>query len=108
MFEDWIQERGLYFASEWDDGYVPVLELNDPGEEPRHGSMLIAPVGEGVLSFSTMDEAVSAIESLKLDYNKHSRAAREIATNFFDSGKVLTKLLERAMNVSEYPSELSG
>jgi hypothetical protein len=51
-FDGWVQERGLYFASEWDGGYVPVLELNDPGEEPRHGSMLVAAVGEGVFVYT--------------------------------------------------------
>src|SRR4029077_20641345 len=33
-FEGWIQERGLYFASEWDAHYQPVLETHDPGEKP--------------------------------------------------------------------------
>ncbi len=46
-FEGWVQERGLYFASEWDDRFRPMLELNDPGEEARHGSLLVATVGEG-------------------------------------------------------------
>lgn len=53
-FAGWVQERGLYFASEWDDAYRPLLELNDPGEEPRRGSLLVAPVGEGVFVYTAL------------------------------------------------------
>ncbi len=47
-FDDWVQERGLYLLSEWDERYTPVLEIADPGEEPKRGSLLIARVGKGV------------------------------------------------------------
>ena len=53
-FEGWVQERGLYFASEWDERYVPLLELNDPGEEPRHGSVLVTSVGDGVFAYAAL------------------------------------------------------
>jgi len=51
-FDGWVQERGLYFASEWGDEYVPLLELNDPDEPARHGSLLVAAVGEGVYVYT--------------------------------------------------------
>ncbi|MDA0327902.1 MAG: PIG-L family deacetylase [Gemmatimonadetes bacterium] len=51
-FDDWVQERGLYFGAEWDDRYVPVMELNDPGEEPKRGSLLVAPVGDGLFVYT--------------------------------------------------------
>jgi LmbE family N-acetylglucosaminyl deacetylase len=50
-FDDWVQERGLYFASEWDDGYVPLLEMSDPGEPAQLGSLLVTSVGEGVYAY---------------------------------------------------------
>ena len=53
-FEGWVQERGLYFASEWADDWVPLLELNDPGEEARRGSFLVARVGDGVVVYSAL------------------------------------------------------
>jgi LmbE family N-acetylglucosaminyl deacetylase len=53
-FDGWVQERGLYFASNWDERYTPLLELNDPGEEPRHGSMLATSVGDGVFVYSAL------------------------------------------------------
>ena len=49
-----IQERGLYFASEWDDRYVPLLELNDAGEPPRQGSLLVTSVGDGVFAYAAL------------------------------------------------------
>jgi hypothetical protein len=50
------------------------------------------PVGEGLLAFRTVDEALAGAESIVLDYRKHCRAARRIAEEYFDSGKVLRRL----------------
>lgn len=47
-FEGWVQERGLYFPSEWGERYEPLLSMADPGEEPLHGSLLVAPYGDGL------------------------------------------------------------
>ncbi len=46
-FEGWVQERGLYFASKWDEKYRPVFAMNDPGEEPLRGGLLVARHGKG-------------------------------------------------------------
>jgi hypothetical protein len=46
-FEGWVQERGLYFLSRWDETYTPLLEMNDTGEPPRRGSLLVAKHGQG-------------------------------------------------------------
>ncbi|HET8633001.1 MAG TPA: PIG-L family deacetylase [Gemmatimonadales bacterium] len=46
-WDNWIQERGLYFAHTWDDGYTPLLAMHDPGEAPMKGSLLVADVGKG-------------------------------------------------------------
>lgn len=46
-FEGWVQERGLYFASSWDDNYKAILACNDPGEPARKGGLLVAPYGDG-------------------------------------------------------------
>ena len=51
-FEGWVQERGLYFGAEWADAWVPLLELNDAGEEPQRGSLLVASAGEGVFVYT--------------------------------------------------------
>lgn len=51
-FDGWVQERGLYFLSEWDDPFVPLLSMSDPGEAPLEGSLLVAPVGEGLYVYT--------------------------------------------------------
>jgi hypothetical protein len=51
-WNDWVQERGLYFARSWDKAYVPVLETHDPGEAPLEGGLLVAPVGKGTYVYT--------------------------------------------------------
>ena len=51
------------------------------------------PVGEGLLAFRSLDDAVAGAKSIAADYAKHSRAARWIAEEHFDSDKVLTRFL---------------
>ncbi len=51
-FEGWVQERGLYFLGEWDERYTPVMEMADPGEDPRRGGLLVAPVGDGLYVYT--------------------------------------------------------
>jgi hypothetical protein len=53
------------------------------------------PTGEGLVVFSTLDEAVAGVESIRAHYEDHSQAAREIAEEYFDSDRVLTRLLEK-------------
>jgi hypothetical protein len=53
------------------------------------------PVGKGLLTFKTMDEAVAGIEMINKDYLAHCRAARAIAEEHFDSDRVLSKMLKQ-------------
>lgn len=46
-FNNWVQERGLYFPNIWSSEYVPLLSMNDKGETPKLGSLLIAKYGKG-------------------------------------------------------------
>lgn len=46
-FEGWVQERGLYFPNKWDDQFEAIISMNDAGEKPSDGSLLIAKYGEG-------------------------------------------------------------
>ena len=48
-FEGWVTERGLYFLGAWpEERMTPLLELTDPGEAPKTGSIVVAPLGEGL------------------------------------------------------------
>lgn len=57
----------------------------------------VIPVGEGVLTFSNMDKAVEAINKVEADYQTHALAAREIAEQYFDSDRVLARLIDEVM-----------
>ena len=51
-FDDWVQERGLYFATEWDAAWTPLFSSHDAGEDPLEGSTLVAVHGEGVFVYT--------------------------------------------------------
>ena len=46
-FSAWVQERGLYYPSEWDAAFTPILSMNDPEEKPLDGALLVAQYGQG-------------------------------------------------------------
>ena len=54
------------------------------------------PTGEGLLAFETVEQARDALAAVDLDYERHSRAAREVAAAHFASDVVLPPLLARA------------
>ncbi len=51
-FDGWVQERGTYFASNWDEHFTPLLASEDSGEDPLKGSLLVAPYGKGYLVYT--------------------------------------------------------
>lgn len=51
------------------------------------------PTGEGLFAFNRIEEIVAAFEALRTDYEKHSRAARAIAEEYFRAETVLGKAL---------------
>ncbi len=46
-FQGWVQEQGLYYPSEWDPKYTPVIASSDPGETPKQSAILVADYGRG-------------------------------------------------------------
>jgi hypothetical protein len=50
----------------------------------------------GVVAFSSLEQAIHGIERVTAEYDRHAKAAREVAAAFFDSRPVLTSLLGRA------------
>jgi LmbE family N-acetylglucosaminyl deacetylase len=52
-FDNWIQERGLYFPKEWDPRYAALLSTNDTGEKPLTGGLLVADYGKGHYIFTS-------------------------------------------------------
>lgn len=52
------------------------------------------PTGEGLITFSTLEEAVAGAKEIEGDYERHSRAAREIAEEHFAAERVLPRMLK--------------
>ncbi len=51
-FEGWIQERGLYFASDYEKNYTPLLSSKDPGEEEQKGGLIYTKYGKGTYIYT--------------------------------------------------------
>jgi hypothetical protein len=80
----WFSDRSAcYLASG-----KPVL-AQSTGLEDRY------PVGEGLVTFSSLDEAVSGVEEVMGNYPRHAARARELAHEYFDSDRVLGRLLDK-------------
>lgn len=56
------------------------------------------PTGEGLVSFNDLTSAVSGAEQINANYDRHRRAARELAEKYFAAERVLPALLDAAMN----------
>jgi hypothetical protein len=56
------------------------------------------PHGEGLLAFSSLDEAIAGIETINTGYRRHARRAAEIAREHFEATRVLKPLLEIALS----------
>ncbi len=80
----WVSDRSIcYLASG-----KPVL-AQETGFSRRYAT------GEGLLAFTTLEEARDGVEEISRDYVRHCRAARAVAEEHFDSDKVLARLLEK-------------
>ncbi len=51
-FEGWIQERGLYFSTKWDEHYQTPLETHDMGDKDQKGALLYTRYGKGAYIFT--------------------------------------------------------
>ena len=45
-FENWVQERGLYFPNKWAKEFTPLLGMNDKNNKLTKGALLVAPYGK--------------------------------------------------------------
>lgn len=53
-FQGWIQERGLYFPSQWDNRYLPLFEMHDTGEDNLKGATLYTAYGTGHFIYTSL------------------------------------------------------
>jgi hypothetical protein len=89
--------QGAYVAtrSGWlSDRTACYLATGRPAVVQETGLSDVLATGEGLLTFSTLDEAAVAIEQVQADHPRHCAAARAIAEEHLDSDRVLAELLE--------------
>ena len=81
--------------SGWFGDRTPIyLAMGKPVIIQETGFSESLPCGEGLFAFKDMEEAVAAIELVNGNYERHCRAARRIAEEYFDSQKVLREMLQ--------------
>jgi LmbE family N-acetylglucosaminyl deacetylase len=51
-FKGWVQERGLYYWTQFDSKYTPLLAMNDPGEPDLNGALVYARYGKGIYIYT--------------------------------------------------------
>jgi hypothetical protein len=82
----WVSDRSLcYLASG-----KPVV-TQDTGPSPY------LPFGDGILRFSTSEEAAEALATVNAHYRRHCRSAREIAETYFDARQIAERILNVAL-----------
>jgi YHS domain-containing protein len=79
----WFSERSACYLA----AGRPVV-----AQDTGFGSIL--PTGEGLFAFSTMEEILAAFDAINSDYERHSRAARAIAEEYFRAENVLARVLD--------------
>jgi hypothetical protein len=89
--------KGMYVKTEsgwFSDRSACYLASGKPviAQETGFGAHL--PTGEGLLSFSSVEEAVAAVDDVRGDFPRHRGAAREIAEEHFGAERVLGRLVD--------------
>ena len=82
MRSGWFSERSACYLA----AARPVITQDT-------GFGITLPTGEGLFAFNTMEEIINAFDAINSNYRKHSKAARDIAQEYFKAEKVLQKLL---------------
>ena len=88
----WFSERSACFLA----AGRPVV-VQDTGLDG------VLPVGEGLLTFTTPDEAAAAIDAVSRNYALHCGVSRDLAQTYFAADKVLTRVVGQAMGEDPGP-----
>jgi glycosyltransferase involved in cell wall biosynthesis len=75
------------------DRSVCYLAAGRPVVTMRTGFGKFCPVGRGLFEYSNHEEALAGIDAIASDYSRHSRAARELAREYFATDRVIGALL---------------
>lgn len=53
-FDNWVQERGIYFPKDWDSHYQTMLAMHDTGEADLQSAILYTPYGKGQYVYTSL------------------------------------------------------
>ena len=87
----YVQTRSGWFS----DRTTCYLASGRPCLVQDTGLTDLYPLGTGLLTFSTLEQAVEGVEAIERDYEWHAIEARRIAECWFDSDRVLRALLQQ-------------
>jgi hypothetical protein len=115
MYQSYIQRsRGefscakpsyLKFETAWiSDRTVCYLASGKPVVVQDTGPSAFLPNGEGMFRFTTVQQAAEAFEAINANYERHCRAARELAETYFDARLITGKILSHTLN--NVPAEI--
>jgi len=90
--DQYVRPRTGWFS----DRSVCYLAAGRPVITEETGFSKFLPTGNGLFAFSTMDEALAAVDAIESNYQGHCRAARELAWEYLSAEKVVGSLMERA------------
>jgi hypothetical protein len=96
---EWSAAQGVYVAtnSGWfSDRTVRYLAAGKPAVVQDTGFTRTFPAGDGLIAFRTLEEAVRGVDVIQRDPERHQRAARALAAEYFDSSQVVGRLLDDA------------
>jgi hypothetical protein len=90
----YVEMRTGWFS----DRSVCYLASGRPVLVQSTGIESLLPVGEGIVTYRTLEEAVQGVDAINANYEAHRRAARRLAETYFDAERVLPPLVEAAMD----------
>jgi GT2 family glycosyltransferase len=101
------KDQNVRLRSGWfSDRSASYLAAGRPVITQETGFSNALPSGEGLFGFSTLEDAAAAVEAIHSDWRRHSRAALDIAREYFDAERVLREMLTE-LGLPAFPPSLS-
>jgi glycosyltransferase involved in cell wall biosynthesis len=93
-----VKPSCLRFRNAWiSDRTLCYLATGRPAVVEDTGPSAYLPNGEGLLRFTSLEQAVDAVRRVDADYARHCRAARAIVEAHFDAKTVVANVLDQAL-----------
>lgn len=91
------KDQNIRLRTGWfSDRSACYLAAGRPVITQETGFSKVLPTGQGLFSFRRLEDVLSAMDTIRGDYARHSRAAREIASEYFGAERVVGNMLQQA------------